>query len=122
MFRIPIIEVVLTIISSWWAVVMFNTPNLFETSPNIYDFFSHFGNEKQLGVVFVVGAGVKIIGLAARKVILRKAGLLISAFIYSMISVAYFMGSGWFSIGFGTFIAIALLALWGIREVDSRNG
>lgn len=122
MFRIPIIEVVLTIISSWWAAVMFNTPDLFEKSPNIYEFFTHFGNEKQLGVVFIVGAGVKIIGLAARKAILRKAGLLISAFIYSMISVAYFMGSGWFSIGFGTFIAIALLALWGIREVDSRNG
>jgi hypothetical protein len=122
MFRIPIIEVVLTIISSWWAAVMFNTPDLFENSPNIYEFFTHFGNEKQLGIVFIVGAGVKIIGLAARKAILRKAGLLISAFIYSMISVAYFMGSGWFSIGFGTFIAIALLALWGIREVDSRNG
>jgi hypothetical protein len=122
MFRIPIIEVVLTIISCWWAVVMFNTPDLFEESPNIYGFFTTFSNEKHLGIVFIVGAAVKIIGLAARKAILRKAGLLISAFIYAMISVAYFMGSGWFSIGFGTFIAIALLALWGIREVDSRNG
>jgi hypothetical protein len=122
MFRIPIIEVVLTIISSWWAVVLFNSPGLFKESPNIYSFFDQFSNEKHLALVFVVGAVVKIIGLAARIIFLRKAGLLISAFIYAMISVAYFMGSGWFSIGFGTFIAIALLALWGIREVDARNG
>lgn len=122
MLKIPIIEVTLSLISSWWAIVLFNTPDMFQKSPYIYEFFSSVATEKKWAILFLFGALVKIIGLVFRNRWLRKSGLLISAFIYSLIAASYYLGTGWFSIGFGTFTAIAIMALWGIREVDMRNG
>lgn len=122
MFRIPIIEVILSVISSWWAIVLLNTPDMFERSPNIYEFFNNVAEEHKWGILFLAAALVKVIGILIRNSWLRKTGLLLSALIYSLIAASYYLGTGWFSIGFGTFSAIAIMAFWGIREVDMRNG
>lgn len=122
MLRIPIIEVILSIISTWWAVVLFNQPDQFERLPTTYQFFSSVANEWQWGIVFLVAASVKIFGILLKNELLRKIGLFMSAMIYGLIAAAYYLGSGWFSIGFGTFAALSIMAFWGIREVRIRNG
>jgi len=122
MLRIPIIEVILSIISAWWAVVLFNQQDLFEKLPTTYEFFSSVANEWQWGIVFLVAASVKIFGILLKSEALRKIGLTMSAIIYGLIAAAYYLGSGWFSVGFGTFAALSIMAFWGIREVRIRNG
>ncbi|MGE7880167.1 hypothetical protein [Peribacillus muralis] len=122
MFRIPIIEVILSMISSWWAVVLFNSPNLFNRIPDTYEFFGNIAEEYHWGMLFMTAAIVKIMGIVLRSRWMRKLGLFLSALVYSFIAAAYFLGTGWFSVGFGTFSAISIMALWGIREVEIRNG
>ncbi|KWW17963.1 hypothetical protein AS888_20855 [Peribacillus simplex] len=122
MFRIPIIEVILSMISSWWAVVLFNSPDLFNRLPNTYEFFGNIAKESHWGLLFLTAAIVKIMGIVLKNRWMRKIGLFLSALVYSLIAAAYFLGMGWFSVGFGTFSAISIMALWGIREVEIRNG
>jgi hypothetical protein len=122
MLKIPIIEVILSIVSAWWAIVLFNSPDLFERMPTTYSFFSSIANEIQWAVLFFTAALVKIFGILLKRELIRKIGLFMSAVIYGLIAAAYFIGTGWFSIGFGTFAAISVMAFWGIREVKMRNG
>lgn len=121
MFIIPIVEVVLSLISLWWGVVLFNNPNLFNDLPEVYRFFGRVTTEYNWGFVFLFSAFVKIIGIILRNAKLRKFGLLMSAIIYGIISSGYYLGSGFYSIGFGVFGLISFMALWGIREVKTRN-
>lgn len=60
MFRIPIIEVILSAISSWWAIVLFNSPDLFVRLPETYEFFSNATVEYQWAILFFSAALVKI--------------------------------------------------------------
>ncbi|MCM3598728.1 hypothetical protein M4D55_23495 [Metabacillus idriensis] len=122
MFIIPIVEVVLSLISSWWAIVLFNSPHMFNNLPAIYRFFGDIGQEYLWGCVFLFAALVKILGIIFRKTMLRKFGLFMSAVIYGIISAGYYLGLGFYSIGFGVFFLISFMALWGIREVGTRNG
>lgn len=103
-------------------MVLFNQPDQFERLPTTYQFFSSVANEWQWGIVFIVAASVKIFGILLKNELLRKIGLFMSAMIYGLIAAAYYLGSGWFSIGFGTFAALSIMAFWGIREVRIRNG
>lgn len=122
MLKIPIIEIILSMISAWWAMVLFNSPTMFSKLPKTYEFFSAFADEYQWAILFSTGAIVKILGIILQIKWLRKIGLLLSAFIYAMIAAGYYLGTGWFNIGFGTFAAISIMALWGMREVHMRNG
>ena len=98
------------------------SPTKFTDDSQLYGFFGKFADESTWATIFLIGALVKILGLIFNKNIVRKIGLVISAVLYGFIAYAYFIGSGWFSIGFGTFFAMSLMALWGIREVEIRNG
>ena len=120
-FKIPIIDFILSIISSWWAIVLLNT-DLFSRQPETYSFFGNIATEDQWAILFIVAAAVKIIGIVINNSLLRKLGLVMSAFIYGLIAYAYMIGIGWFSVGFGTFFAMSIMALWGIREVKYTNG
>lgn len=122
MFIIPIVEVVLSLISLWWAIVLFNNPDMFNDLPAIYRFFGDIGQEHIWACVFLFAALVKIFGIIFRKAKLRKFGLFMSAVIYGIISAGYYLGTGFFSIGFGVFFLMSFMALWGIREVGTRNG
>ncbi|POD46296.1 hypothetical protein BKM15_25995 [Pseudomonas syringae pv. syringae] len=122
MLKIPIIEVILSIISSWWAVVLFNSPEMFEKLPKTYEFFEAVGPEHRWAIMFSVAAFIKILGITLKCPLLRKIGLVSSAIIYGLLAAGYYLGAGWFSIGFGTFAAMSLMAFWGVREVGERNG
>lgn len=122
MFFIPIVEVVISLISLWWGIVLFNSPDMFKELPSIYRFFGEVGQEYMWASVFFFAAFVKILGIILKNTKLRKAGLFMSAVIYGIISSGYYLGLGFFSIGFGVFFLISFMALWGIREVGTRNG
>lgn len=119
--HIPIIDFILSVISSWWAIVLLNT-DMFSRQPDTYGFFENIATENQWAILFIVAAAVKIIGIVINNSLLRKTGLIMSAFIYGLIAYAYMIGIGWFSVGFGTFFAMSIMALWGIREVKYTNG
>lgn len=121
MFIIPIVEVVLSLISLWWGIVLINSPNMFDELPDIYRFFGEIGMEYHWACVFFVAAAVKILGIFMRNQRLRKIGLFMSAVIYGIISSGYYLGLGFYSIGFGVFFFLSFMALWGIREVGTRD-
>lgn len=121
MFIIPIVEVVLSLISLWWGVVLFNSSGLFNELPEIYRFFGEVAQERVWAFVFLFAALVKIVGIIVRNSKLRKFGLFMSAVIYGIISSGYYLGLGFYSIGFGVFGLLSFMALWGIREVGKRN-
>ena len=120
--NIPIIEFILSIISSWWAIVFLNSPGIFEKFPEQYSAFKELAPVSGWATLFILAASVKIIGIIIEKKWLRKTGLVLSVIVYGLISYCYFISLGWFSIGFGTFFALLIMALWGIREVDDTNG
>lgn len=118
---IPTMEIFLSMISLWWALVLFFSGNTFERLPRTYSFFNLVADERAWATVFFIAALIKILGIILRKTLLRKVGLLLSAGIYAMIAGSYFLGVGWFSIGFGTFGVVTVMAIWGIREVEQRD-
>ena len=119
---VPIIEIILSLISTWWAIVFINSPDIFELRPNTFAGFEDIAPEYMWSIVFIVAASVKIIGIFAKLNFLRKFGLTMSTIIYALIAYCYFDSLGFLSTGFGTFAALSLMALWGIREVERTNG
>ena len=119
---IPIIEVILSLISSWWAIVFLMSSDLFSEYPGTYAAFSEIAPITWWAVLFIVSALTKVIGIIAHVAWIRKLGLILSAVIYGLISYCYLDSVGWFSIGFGTFFAMSVMALWGVREVKRTNG
>lgn len=119
---IPIIEVGFSILSACLALVLFSKPDMFDRLPATYEFFKALAPEYLWGIFFVVAALTKILGLLTRKRIIRKTGLIGSVIVYGLISASYFLGTGWFSIGFFTYSVLSFMALFAVREVDVRNG
>lgn len=120
--RIPIIEFILSLISTWWAIVFINSPDLFTQYPAQYATFTKILPEYGWMSMFITAASIKIVGIFMEIKLLRKIGLIMSAVIYSFISYCYFDAMGIASTGFGTYFSMATMALWGIREVDRTNG
>lgn len=119
---IPIIEVGFSILSTCLAITLFGSSNMFDRLPKTYEFFKAFAPENAWAVIFLLAAITKLLGLATRKRIIRKIGLIASTGIYGLIASAYFLGSGWFSIGFFTFAVLSFMALFAVREVDWFHG
>jgi hypothetical protein len=121
MFRVPAIEVSLSLISFWWAYVLFSSPFLFDNLPELFLFFGEISQEVHWGILFLISAFVKILGVLVKNRKLRKVGLGISFVLYALISAGFFLAAGVHT-GAGTYAVISFMALWGIREVDVRNG
>lgn len=119
---IPIIEVGFSILSACLALVLFSRPDMFDRLPATYEFFKVFAPEYVWGLFFVAASLTKLLGLLTRKSAIRKTGLVGSVIIYGLIAAAYFLGAGWFSIGFFTYSVLSFMALFSVREVDLLNG
>ncbi|MED4116609.1 hypothetical protein P4661_27615 [Priestia megaterium] len=115
--RIPIIDMFLSIVSLWWAFICFANNKLFDTFPGLFRIFSQIADEKTWGFVFVSAAFIKIVGVAIQKKWVRKLGLTLSMLLYGIISSSFFLSESPLSISAGTYFAMTVLALWGIREV-----
>lgn len=121
MRKIRIIELTLSIISSWWAIVLFKVPQMFDRQPATYQFFKDIASESQWAIVFMLAALVKIVGMIINVKSMRRVGLIMSVMIYLFIACSYFFGIGWLSIGFGTFLALSFMALWGALKVGDKD-
>lgn len=107
----------MSIVSLWWAFICFSNDKLFDTFPGLFKVFSQIANEDSWGFVFVCAAVIKIVGVAIRKKAVRKIGLTLSALLYGVISSSFFLSESPLSISAGTYFAMTVLAIWGIREV-----
>lgn len=119
---IPVIEVGFSILSTCLAMVLYSRPQMFDRLPETYEFFKAFAPEYVWATIFLIAALTKLLGLATKKKLVRKLGLIGSTLIYGLIASAYFLGSGWFSIGFFTYAVLSFMALFAMREVDLCNG
>jgi len=119
--RIPIIELFLSIISLWWAFICFVNPHLFDRLPELYLVFAEISQEKGWGCIFVVAASIKVLGILLQKSWMRRLGLTMSAFLYGLIASGFILSGQTLSHSTGTYFALSVLAIWGIREVMDRD-
>lgn len=119
---VPIIEVGFSILSISLSLILFGSPEMFDSLPQTYEFFREIASESLWATVFLLAALTKILGLVTKRNGIRRVGLLASTVIYGLIASAYFLGAGVFSIGFSTYAVLAFMALFAVREVDLVNG
>ena len=119
--RIPTIELFLSIISLWWACICFGNPHLFDSLPDLYIVFAKISQEVGWGCIFILAAATKIFGILLEKNWMRKLGLTMSAFLYGIISAGFILSGHFLVHSTGTYFALSVLAIWGIREVTERD-
>lgn len=122
MKKVPIIELFLSIISFWWAAILFLNHNMFDNVPSIYERFAAI-QEYGWGFIFVTAALFKILGILLENYWLRRIGLSFSFFLYGLISAGYILSSQPLNPGTGVHFALCVLAVWELREVrlNGRN-
>lgn len=116
--KIPIIEVFLSLISIWWAIVLFNNDQMLDHVPRQLESLAAF-QEKFWASFFMVGAFVKLLGIVTEKKILRKIGLIMSAFLYATISAGFILSGHIMQTQTGVYFALSLLAIFGIRGIGN---
>ncbi len=114
---VPIVECFLSIISVWWAIVLFFDEGFFRV-PKVYDPLAAI--EDGWGYVFLTAAFLKIIGIILDKNWVRRVGLSFSVFLYALIAAGYILAGDAIHTGTGVYFALAVLALYQIREVKAH--
>ncbi|MFP5116155.1 hypothetical protein ACSU64_27995 [Bacillaceae bacterium C204] len=117
MKKIPIIESFLSIISCWWAIVLFNQDDFFRV-PKVYEGLAVLG-QFGWGSVFLLAAFLKIFGILTEKARLREIGLMFSTLLYGLICAGYILSGDGMSTGTGVYFALCVLAFYQIREVKA---
>jgi len=118
--RVPIIELFLSIISLWWAFICFTNNHLFDNLPDFYIIFAEISQEFGWGCIFVLAAAIKVFGILLKKSWMRRLGLTMSAFLYGIISAGFILSGHVLVHSTGTYFALSVLAIWGIREVNEN--
>lgn len=118
--KIPILEAGLSIISIWWAIILFTRDDLFNHVPSPLMFFSDLAPEKGWAIFFLVAAFLKLIGLATDKKTVRLIGLYMSVFLYGLISAGYILSPRPIAPSTGIHFVLVIFALWAIREVKTN--
>ena len=119
MKQITVVEIVLTYISIGWAYVLFATPTLFDDNSN-WDKIQAIANyEWILGIITLVCALVKIVGMALQNKQLRWLGLLMSTMLWVVIATSFLIADDTFKLttGFVIYSGIAVMSLWTSKEV-----
>jgi hypothetical protein len=116
MRNVPIIECFLSIISIWWTIVLYNSSDFFRV-PKAFEPLAGIDNFGW-GSIFLVAAGLKIYGILVHKRWIRRVGLTFSVFLYALICSGYILVDP-MSTGTGVYFALAVLALYQIREVKA---
>lgn len=115
--KIPAIEMCLSMISIWWAIVLFNNDEMFNMLPTRLEGLAGI-QESGWAIVFTISAFVKVLGVALMNKGLRKTGLIFSAFLYGLVASGYILADNVLNTGTGVYFSLSVLALWGIREVS----
>ena len=119
-----VVEVIVTYISAGWAYVLLTTPGLFERSKNFSGIESVAQYEWVVGIVALVCAITKIIGMALHKRRIRWLGLIMSTLFWVVISAGFLVASDAieFNTGFIVYSGIAVMCLWTSKEVMQGDG
>lgn len=102
--QIPTFEVFITFLSYSLAFMLFVNENLFESNLATYGTFAKLGDEWTYGLVFILAATIKLVGILMDIKGLRIIGLVISAVIYATLATMFMMGQS-------TFLPIILFLL-----------
>lgn len=94
--QIPTFEVFITFLSYSLAFMLFVNQNLFEHNLATYETFKRIGDEWTYGLVFIVAATIKLVGILIDIKGLRIIGLVISAIIYATMGTMFMMGQSIF--------------------------
>lgn len=120
---ITVVEIVLTYISVGWAYVLFTSPNLFEDGGNWLAISEIAAYEWVIGLIALVCALVKVIGIVLQHKRIRWIGLIMSTIFWILIATSFLISSGYidFSTGFVVYSGIAVMSLWTSKEVMSND-
>lgn len=121
--QLTVVEVVVTYVSLGWAIVMLTNPLALSSSANFARVESVFYAEWVVGIICVILAGIKLVGMAIRSRVTRWLGLMLSGFFWSFISASFlFVGEfGAITTGFVVYSGVAVLCFWTAREVMSHG-
>jgi hypothetical protein len=116
---VPIIDLFLSLISVWWAIILFNNEDMLNHVPRKFETLAQI-QETGWALVFTTAAFIKVLGIILEQKALRRIGLYFSAFLYGMICAGYILSPAAFSTSTGVYFALSVLAIWGIREVKTN--
>ncbi len=111
------VEIIVTMISIGWTIVMFSNPEALATSS--WEILRDISSRWVVGSITLFFALIKIVGIYLNSLALRKIGLLASAVLWSFISVSNGASDEHFTIttGFVVYFGIAVLCLWTSKEI-----
>ena len=114
----------LSYISIGWTYVLFTSPNLFENSTNWDKIQSIASYEWVLGIITLVCALVKVLGMLLNHKRLRWLGLLMSTVLWVVIAASFLVADDIYKIttGFVVYSGIAVMSLWTSKEVMMGDG
>ena len=121
--QITVVEIMLSYISIGWAYVLFTSPNLFDDSATWDKIQSIASYEWVLGIITLVCALVKIVGMLVHNKRLRWLGLLMSTVLWVVIAASFLVADDSFklSTGFIVYSGIAVMSLWTSKEVMTSD-
>lgn len=123
MKQITVVEIMLTYISIGWAYVLFTSPSLFENSSNWDKVQSVANYEWILGIITLVCALVKVVGMLLQNKRLRWLGLMMSTVLWIVIAASFLVADDTFKLttGFVVYSGVAVMSLWTSKEVMMRD-
>ncbi|CEG28070.1 hypothetical protein [Bacillus sp. B-jedd] len=113
------VEAVVTYISLGWAYVLITRPGLFEMSANFNTIREIAKYEWAVGLVALICAIVKIIGMALHHYRLRWLGLMMSTVLWVIMAAGFLLAQDTIRLntGFIAYSGIAVLCLLTAKEV-----
>lgn len=120
---VTVVEIMLTYISLGWAYVLFTSPDLFENGGNWLALGEIAAYEWIIGLVALICALVKIIGIVLRHRRIRWFGLMLSSIFWVVVAGSFLIAQGQveFTTGFVVYSGIAVMSLWTSKEVTTND-
>lgn len=115
--KFPIVEVFLSFVSIWWALVLFANSHMIDERIPAYLIELDQMEEYIWGVIFLTAAIMKFTALLTMNKLLRQLGLLASMVLYSLICYGYIASGNTIHTGTGVYFLLTVLAWYGLREV-----
>lgn len=117
MRKMPDKEASLSLVSIWWAIILFVNDDMFINLPSIFAYVTSFSTQTTWGIIFIIAALIKVIGLITERKYLRLIGLYCSLVLYGLITTGYILSSNPLISGTGVHFVLMLIAYAAIREV-----
>lgn len=113
------VEFIATYISLGWAIVLFTNDDIFKNSANFNKIESIVQYQWVVGVIALILALTKIVGLILDNKKMRRAGLLMSTVFWVLMSASFLFSNDTieFNTGFVVYSGIAILCLLASKEV-----